>query len=124
MGSLEALREVGGCHVCEVHHCYINSVHQSGCRSRKELREGIRQVAMQEIGSGQLNSQFGIFIRVWIRHLGLVQLAVAGLAGPILMSVELRCGREWQTAGTNCGLWLMAQHSAAESVTGVRPRVI
>ena len=81
-------------------------------------------MAMQEIGSGQLNSQFGIFIRVWIRHLGLVQLAVAGLAGPILMSVELRCGREWQTAGTNCGLWLMAQYSAAESVTGVRPCVI
>jgi hypothetical protein len=21
------------------------------------------------------------------------------------MSIELGCGREWQTAGTNCGLW-------------------
>ena len=109
-GSLEALGGVGGCHVCEGHHYWNKGIHESGYRSRKELREGIRQVDMQEIESGLLNSQFGVFIKVWIRHLGLMRLSDVGLAGPLLISVDLCCGREWQTADKAAIFgWLKAQ---------------
>ena len=61
---------------------------------------------MQEIGSGLLNSQFGVFIKVWIRHLGVMRLLDVGLAGPVLMSVEAAAGASGKLR-TNCGLWLV-----------------
>ena len=74
---------------------------------------------MQEIGSGLLNSQFGIFIRVWIRHLGVMRLLDVGLAGPVLMSVEAAAGAsgKLRTKTADFG-WLKAQTSAS----GIRDR--
>ena len=84
-----------------------------------------RPVDMQEIGLGLLNSQFGTFIKVWLRYLGLMRLLDGGLAGPLLMSFEPRCRREWQTADKTADFgWLKAyNHLHRGSVTGVTPRV-
>ena len=76
---------------------------------------------MQEIELGLLNSQFGIFIKVWIRHLGVMRLLDVGLAGPLLISVKARVANCRQS----CSLWLVeGANFASGSVAGVTPRVI
>ena len=119
-GSLEALAGVGGCHVCEVDHCWNKGIHESGYRSRKELRR-------RDSKGGHARNWTGT-AELTIRYLRRLASpfwfdAVVGwwISGPVtyIGRARLRGGSKLQTKDK---LPTLVQTSASGSATSVTPR--